>query len=883
MIRGRRPQAYNASTKEKDSLLIPAASIDFPDKQDLETKMGVVTGDIDSLKRQANLLDDAVNKPLSVPKQLGTVTYNGEVQAPVWDIQTSRITISGDTTGTDAGTYNVTFTLINGSWEDETLLQEQPAQWTISKKRIPKPFVNGVLIEDGTLQNVQLCDFNSKYCVMEGQVQGRSAGPYNVSVKIVNPNVVWDDNTTGNLLLTWRIVAVINSSASDNAIATLAGTVNSLQSALSTLAGTVADNTRNITTLMTNSSTATESCSCSNTFELLKGRIEILEAFMGFGGEISDVAAAITVLLRSVIRLENSVQDMSDEDLEVETTILSNRIDETLAKATAQSDIDTLENLKVRVQNVIKLKHLLNDIDDIQHDISNKTDEVRSIINNDGDLDSAKDKVKSIEDDLTDILNRYDSDTKDKVDTIIRDLQDQLVQLKTDIAKKEVQKVMANIETNITTIRQKIDGNEDPSDVISQTEDLIDTAEKIAEPYKMPFEKDQLTSFKDTLEDLKKEYLVVQKMAQLDRDIKDLNTNSYTDEQVNSKINSADETLQQINELKSDLGTNKYDTKIQMLQDDLADVKDAFWVRQKETELGNVRGQLENIKAAIESADVDKDDLTQWNTDIANLGNQLDDIKNEASTKNVTLPTLSEVQTMFDSTKESLRAAIAQRTINSVDRRLDQLRESIDDNTITYDNVNSALDSIDLEIAEIDSSNPPSSVTSSFNSIKAKVNLLRQLNEDIKIYREVKPVLNAAKARIYDEDLNILWDEVNEQETKINNYGGTSSLMVELRNNISEIKDILNSFGINSTVDTFLERVSMAADIMVTTEEFETTATTYDEAKLDLERLEKCSISIENGDMITFPNFYSLSDIDKAYMLENNLRKLRRKVITIGS
>lgn len=884
MIRGRKPQAYNAATKETDGLFIPAASIDFPDQEDLETKMTTVEDNVSTLQEQTELLEETINRSLPVPKQLGTVVYNGMVQAPVWDVQTSRILISGDITGTDATTYNATATLLNGNWENDSLSEEQPIQWTISKKKIPKPFVSGVLIADGTLQNVQLCDFNSQYCEIEGQTQGRTAGSYNISVKITNRNVIWDDDTSGSLPLTWRIVTVTNSSGNDSALTGLTATVSTLQNSVTTLAEEVADNRNNIATLMSSASTptATGDCGCTKALESLEGRIAILEAFMGSGGEISDMSAVISALLRNVIRLENSVKDISDEDLEVETTILNSKIDEALAKAVNQSDIDTLTDLKQRVQNIIKLKKLENDLSDIADDINDKTNDIKDIINNNGDLNSAKEKIKEIKDDLNDILGKYDEDIKEKAEDTVKDLLDKIEQLKTDIARKEVQQNIIDIETKIATVQQKIDNGEDPSDIIAQIEELINTAKETAGPYKLPFEKDRLTSLENDLNDLKKEYEIVQKLDELDKNIKDINTNAdnYTDEQISEKIDSADDTLQNIKDLYGDLGTDKYDNKIKMLEDDLSDVKDAFWKRQTEKELTSIKEQLEDITTAINSADVDNDDLTQWNTDIARIEGKLEDTKTAAEDKGITLSNLSDVIDTLANTKEALRTAIFQRTINGIEKELDDLREDMEAGTITYDEVNNTLDTVDQEISTVKNSNPPAGVTSSLNMVTAKVNTLRQLNEDMKIYLEVKPALAAIKNRIYDEDLDVLWSEVNEQEKKVNDYGGTSSWVTDLKNDINEIKDILNSFGVNNTLENFLDHLSMALDIIVTTEEFEPTATDYDEAKLDLERLEKCVVTIENDEMLTFPSFYSLAYADKAYMLENNLRKLRRKVIT---
>ena len=70
----------------------------------------------------------------NVPSQSGTITYDGTAKTPTWsNFEENQLTISGDTTGTNAGNYTVTFTPTDGhQWEDETTTGKT-ATWTISK------------------------------------------------------------------------------------------------------------------------------------------------------------------------------------------------------------------------------------------------------------------------------------------------------------------------------------------------------------------------------------------------------------------------------------------------------------------------------------------------------------------------------------------------------------------------------------------------------------------------------------------------------------------------------------------------------------------------------------------------------------------------------
>lgn len=70
----------------------------------------------------------------AVPSQSGTLTYNEEEQSPVWsNYDSSKMTIDGETTATNAGTYTVTFTPThNYTWSDGTDIGKE-IEWQIGK------------------------------------------------------------------------------------------------------------------------------------------------------------------------------------------------------------------------------------------------------------------------------------------------------------------------------------------------------------------------------------------------------------------------------------------------------------------------------------------------------------------------------------------------------------------------------------------------------------------------------------------------------------------------------------------------------------------------------------------------------------------------------
>ena len=70
----------------------------------------------------------------TVPSQSGTLTYTGSAQSPIWsNYNAEQLTIGGVTSGTNAGSYNATFTpTANYRWSDGTTTAKN-VSWTIGK------------------------------------------------------------------------------------------------------------------------------------------------------------------------------------------------------------------------------------------------------------------------------------------------------------------------------------------------------------------------------------------------------------------------------------------------------------------------------------------------------------------------------------------------------------------------------------------------------------------------------------------------------------------------------------------------------------------------------------------------------------------------------
>ncbi len=71
---------------------------------------------------------------IEVPVQHGSLTYNGEVQAPLWDnYNPNTVTVTGESSGTNAGTYTAIFTPNpNFQWSDGSIFQKY-VTWEIQK------------------------------------------------------------------------------------------------------------------------------------------------------------------------------------------------------------------------------------------------------------------------------------------------------------------------------------------------------------------------------------------------------------------------------------------------------------------------------------------------------------------------------------------------------------------------------------------------------------------------------------------------------------------------------------------------------------------------------------------------------------------------------
>ena len=141
-----------------------------------------------------------------VPVISGTYTYSGSSQTSVWtNYDSTKMTMSGDNTGTNAGTYNVTFSLQEGYiWNDGTI-EDKTLTWTIEPESLVVPSIQGTYVYTGSTITPTWDNYNSNKMSISGDTSGTNAGDYTVLFSLASNNFKWSDNTVADKSVTWSI------------------------------------------------------------------------------------------------------------------------------------------------------------------------------------------------------------------------------------------------------------------------------------------------------------------------------------------------------------------------------------------------------------------------------------------------------------------------------------------------------------------------------------------------------------------------------------------------------------------------------------------------------------------------------------------------------
>ena len=144
----------------------------------------------------------------SLPVQSGTLTYTGEAQSPTWtNYDTNTLTISGDTSKTNAGTYQATFTPKAGCvWWDGTATGKQ-ASWSIGRATAQVPTANqDTLAYTGSTQSPTFNGYDPDKMTIGGDTEAVDVGDYQTTFT-PKANYEWPDMSTTAKTVDWEIVA----------------------------------------------------------------------------------------------------------------------------------------------------------------------------------------------------------------------------------------------------------------------------------------------------------------------------------------------------------------------------------------------------------------------------------------------------------------------------------------------------------------------------------------------------------------------------------------------------------------------------------------------------------------------------------------------------
>ena len=158
-------------------------------------------------------LSDLTSTINAVPSQNGVLTYTGSQQTPSWNsFDAEKLTLGGTTTGTDAGSYNATFTPKEGfKWADGTTTAKTVA-WTIVKATLAVPTQSGSLAYTGAAQSPTWTGYDSDKMTIGGTTSGTNVGSYNATFT-PKANYQWPDGSSGAKTVAWSIGKAAGSSS----------------------------------------------------------------------------------------------------------------------------------------------------------------------------------------------------------------------------------------------------------------------------------------------------------------------------------------------------------------------------------------------------------------------------------------------------------------------------------------------------------------------------------------------------------------------------------------------------------------------------------------------------------------------------------------------
>ena len=196
--------------------------------EDAEAAMAAARAAQEAAETAQKAITDLTSTIDAVPSQSGVLTFTGAEQAPVWNnYNPAALVMTGETTGTNAGTYTATFTPVEGyKWRDGTT-DAKSVTWTIGRAIIMGiPAQSGSLTYNGSAQSPVWSGHDAAKLTIGGTTSGTNAGSYNATFTPVS-NYQWSDGSTAAKTVAWSIgKAAGSSSLNKSSLALSTGTMS---------------------------------------------------------------------------------------------------------------------------------------------------------------------------------------------------------------------------------------------------------------------------------------------------------------------------------------------------------------------------------------------------------------------------------------------------------------------------------------------------------------------------------------------------------------------------------------------------------------------------------------------------------------------------------
>lgn len=143
---------------------------------------------------------------LVVPTQAGSLTYSGTSQSPSWNnYDTSKMTIGGIYSSTNAGTFTATFTPKTGfAWQDNTTTAKN-VTWSIGRASISViPSQSTTVRYTGSAVTPTWANYNTSQLTIGGATSGTNVSIYTATFTPTG-NYQWSDGTIVAKSVQWQI------------------------------------------------------------------------------------------------------------------------------------------------------------------------------------------------------------------------------------------------------------------------------------------------------------------------------------------------------------------------------------------------------------------------------------------------------------------------------------------------------------------------------------------------------------------------------------------------------------------------------------------------------------------------------------------------------